>query len=136
MKKLIFILLLAVPLLGVAQVDKATIMSVKDSVALVADTTIVNKAAYVYNYKWIVLVETFVADATDATVKIQFANDTTATTSWVDYATNSTLTLNSASGAAAFEGETWLPYYMRVITIPGSVTSGEYRLTVTRFRNR
>ena len=51
MKKLIFILLLAVPLLGVAQVDKATIMSVKDSVALVADTTIVNKAAYVYNYE-------------------------------------------------------------------------------------
>lgn len=119
-----------------AQIQKNTTVTVKDSVALAADTTIVNKTQYSYDYAWVLTVLTYDVDAADAQVKIQFANDTTLTNSWIDYDTNSTLTLTDTLGSHAFEGETFLYKYLRVVTIPNSVTAGEYTVTLDKITRR
>ena len=116
--------------------QKNTTVTVKDSVALAADTTIVIKTQYAYDYNWLLTVLTYSLDATDAQVKIQFANDTTLTNSWIDYDANSTLTLSNATGSHAFKGSSFLYKYMRVVTVPNSVTSGEYTITLDKITNR
>ena len=92
-----------------------------------------------YVHNWLVAgpVETPIdVDAADAQVKVQFANDTTLTNSWIDYDTNSTITLSDTLGSHAFKGKSFLYKYMRVITIPNSVTSGEYTITLDKITNR
>jgi len=134
MKKLLIPLILIVGISAQAQVKKITPVTVKDSVALVADTTTISTSGFDYNYLWAVTVETFSLDAADATVTIQVSSDTT-NNNWVKYANNSSLTLGT-SGMHAYQGDDLVFEFMRVITAPVSVTSGEYRVKFEAVRLR
>lgn len=137
MKKFsLFLILIAFCINAEAQIVRNTPVVVNDSVALVSDTTIVNKTPYSFDYHWQVGVLTYAVDATDATVTIQFANDTTLTDSWITYDRNSVLTLSDATGNKSFLGKVWMTNYMRIITSAGSVTSGEYTINLYKERNR
>ena len=115
--------------LGLMAQEK-TVTTIIDSTALVADTT--NIGPLYLDYVWAIHVESWSLDNTDATVTIQVANTTTG--EWVNYSANSTLTLNAASGVWAFEDDRLAWLYMRVITAPVSVTSGTYKIQMTKIR--
>lgn len=112
------------------QAQEKVITTIVDSTALAADTT--NIGPMYLDYVWAIHVESWTLDATDATVTIQVANTTSG--KWIDYSANSVLTLNAASGTWAFEDDRLAWLYMRVITAPVSVTSGDYRIRMTKIR--
>ena len=131
--KRILLSILAISLLvgtSQAQIQKVLLENIKDSVALVADTTDAI-GPYSWSYGWVLQVETFDVDAADATVTIQVSNDTSY---WINYADNSALTLTDTLGLHAYEDDRLLWQYMRVITAPVSVTSGEYRVKLYGIR--
>ena len=135
MKKIVLLIgLVLVSISGFSQVEKMTAITIKDSVALVADTTTVKTAGFMYDYRWAITAETFSLDAADATVTIQVSSDTTSN-NWVNYSSNSSITL-AASGMHAYQGDDLVFKYVRVITAPVSVTSGEYRLKFEAVRLR
>jgi len=129
MKKAILTVIMVLIGLGLMAQEK-TVTTIIDSTALVADTT--NIGPLYLDYVWAIHVEAWSLDDIDATVTIQVANTTTG--EWVDYSANSTLTLNAASGVWAFEDDRLAWLYMRVITAPVSVTSGDYRIRMTKIR--
>ena len=112
------------------QAQEKVITTIVDSTALAADTT--NIGPMYLDYVWAIHVESWTLDATDATVTIQVANTTSG--KWIDYSANSVLTLNAASVTWAFEDDRLAWLYMRVITAPVSVTSGDYRIRMTKIR--
>jgi hypothetical protein len=130
MKKAIFTGILVLIFAFGVQAQEKVITTIVDSTALAADTT--NIGPMYLDYVWAIHVESWTLDATDATVTIQVANTTSG--KWIDYSANSVLTLNAASGTWAFEDDRLAWLYMRVITGVGSVTSGDYRIRMTKIR--
>ena len=113
-----------------AQAEKTTV-TIVDSVALVADTTLLDPLFL--NYEWIVWVETWSLDDTDAVFKLEAAADTTNATGWYDYVGADSLTL-AADAVGVIQKTNLLPIWLRAITIPNSVSSGEYRVRMQRVR--
>jgi len=133
MKRLIFIALVAlVGLTAQAQVNKTLLATVKDSVALVADTTNAY-GPYLWDYKWVVTVDTYTLSAADATLTIQVSNDSL---NWINYADNAALALTNTSGLHGFEDDRMVWQYFRFITAAGTVATGEYTVKLYAVRNR
>nr|BDD47705.1 hypothetical protein 7 [bacterium] len=132
MKKILFLLIAALFSVGAfSQTDKYN-QTLIDSTDLAADTTIFGP--FNYTYEWQIHIETWSLDAADAEFKIQVAPDSTYT--FVDYADNSTITLDETTGGKAYEDYHFTAKYLRLITVPNSVTSGTYRVVMQRIKLR
>ena len=117
---------------GIQAQTSKTLETVVDSTALVADTTIMGP--YSYDYNWTLFIETWSLDAADAQLKIQTAPDSTNIAGWEDYALSSTFLLDKTTGLKAFEDYFLNALYMRIITIPNSVSSGEFRIRLQKIK--
>lgn len=112
MKKVLFILLFAIPVFTFAQGYPSATALFLDAVCT-TDTSFSVRVSH--NYTWQILVLWSANDATTATVKIQSSLDGI---TWTDYANMSSHTLSGASGWVAFEDEYLSANYIRVYYTP------------------
>jgi hypothetical protein len=121
MKKLVFILFILVFSASVFSQKKIQ-SRVISAATPVADT--INIGLSNYTGPWIIGIISSSLDAADCQIKIQGGNNRE---DWYDYGATSTLTL-AATGNTGYSDDVLVFIYLRVIIIPGSVTSGTVKI--------
>lgn len=128
-KILLSILFAVVALSATAQTARQTV-TMKDSTALVADTTAV-LGPIKYDYVWAITIETWALDQSDATATIEVADDPAGP--WFKYSDNAELSLPT-TGKVSYADVSLAWNYIRVNIDAGTVSTGDYRAKMLRLR--